>query len=299
MERRTLGRTGISVSVIAFGGAEIGYENASQTEVERILGTALDAGVNVIDTAECYGDSEEKIGLAMQGRRGEVALLTKCGHAAGLDGDEWSTAMLAQSIDRSLQRLRTDHVDGIHLHSCGREVLERGDVIRVLEEARAAGKTRFIGYSGDGGDAAVAIRLGVFDTLQTSINLADQEAILMTVPRAVEQQMGVLAKRSLANAAWKYSERPVNAYHVEYWTRLRRIDYPFLRNGDVQAGVATALRFTLAVPGVAAAIVGSKSADRFRQNVAMVDPARLAEEEYDAIRRTWMERSAPSWVGQV
>jgi aryl-alcohol dehydrogenase-like predicted oxidoreductase len=299
VERRILGRTKLETSVLAFGAAEIGYENASQQCVDRLVGAALDSGVNVIDTGECYGDSEEKIGAAVSHRRREVFLFTKCGHASGLEAEDWTPKLIRNSIDRSLRRLRTDSVDLLQLHSCSADVLNEGDVIRALQDARAAGKTRFIGYSGDGADAVAAIGTGAFDTFQTSINLADQEAITATVPLAVERSMGVLAKRSLANAVWKYDERPANPYYQEYWDRLKRIDYLFLRACSLAESLATALRFTLSVPGVSTAIVGSKSEERFRQNLTFLSPSTLPNEQFECIRRIWAERASPAWVGQV
>src|SRR5215207_9013798 len=74
MERRRLGKTDMNVSVLGFGGSEIGYQRVSRRTVERLLGTALDAGLNVIDTAECYENSEELIGRAVGGRRAEYHL---------------------------------------------------------------------------------------------------------------------------------------------------------------------------------------------------------------------------------
>ncbi len=125
-----------------FGGTTV-------TEVDRLLGQALDAGINVIDTAECYGQGEELIGQAVGHRRSEYYLFTKCGHASGFDLPDWSPRLLEQSIERSLQRLKTDHLDLIQLHSCSEDTLRQGEVIEVLQQARAAGKTRYIGYSGD------------------------------------------------------------------------------------------------------------------------------------------------------
>ena len=182
MERRTLGRTGMDVSLLGFGGAEIGYGQAAQATVDRLLGEALDAGLNVIDTAECYLTSEALIGHAVAHRRREVYLLTKCGHASGLPWPDWDPRLLTPSIERSLQRLRTDAVDVVQLHSCAADVLCQGDVIDVLQRAREAGKTRYLGYSGDGEAARYAIACGAFDTLQTSLNIADQEAIESTLP---------------------------------------------------------------------------------------------------------------------
>src|SRR5262245_45505119 len=107
MERRRLGRTGLRVSVLGFGGSEIGYEGASQATVDRLLGSALDAGLNVIDTAECYDNSEELIGAALGARRGQCLIFTKCGHAGGWGRPDWRLKPLLSSIERSLKRLRT------------------------------------------------------------------------------------------------------------------------------------------------------------------------------------------------
>ena len=172
IERRILGRTGMEVGILGFGGSETGYAGTSPAEVAKILNSALDDGLNLIDTAACYGDGEEQIGRAVSGRRGDFFLMTKCGHAAGLPGADWDPEMLAKSIDRSLKRLRTDHIDVMQLHSCSRDVLRDGAVIEVLSRARDAGKIRFVGYSGDGMDALYAVESGFFDTLQISVSIA-------------------------------------------------------------------------------------------------------------------------------
>ena len=80
MEKRVFGKTGMNVSVLGFGGAEIGFEGASASTVKEILSAALDAGLNVIDTAECYAESEVQIGAAIGHRRKDFYLFTKCGH---------------------------------------------------------------------------------------------------------------------------------------------------------------------------------------------------------------------------
>jgi len=149
MEHRNLGRTGLRISVLGFGGSEIGFEKAPQSDVDRLLHSAIDAGLNVIDTAAFYPESEKKIGAAVGSRRGDFILLTKCGHPGNDDPQYWSPAALAQSIDQSLKDLQTDHVDLVQLHSCGESTLRKGEAIEVLRRAREAGKTRFIGYSGE------------------------------------------------------------------------------------------------------------------------------------------------------
>ncbi len=209
MEHRSFGKTGLKVSVLGFGGSEIGYQDASQKVTAKILGAALEAGINVIDTAECYQDSEALIGKTIGHRRDEFHLFTKCGHVtAALDHlgfHEWDPRLLTKSIDQSLKNLRTDHIDLLQLHSCSAERLRKGDVMRAIEAAKRAGKTRFVGYSGDSDDAVYAIETGAFDALQISVSIADQESIDRVLPLARKRDMGVIAKRPVANAIWLQS----------------------------------------------------------------------------------------------
>jgi aryl-alcohol dehydrogenase-like predicted oxidoreductase len=298
MERRRMGKTDMDVSVLGFGGSEIGYQRVSAKTVARLLGGALDAGLNVIDTAECYEDSEELIGKALGERRREVYLFSKCGHARAEARSDWRPGALLRSIERSLSRLATDHLDLIQLHSCGLEVLQRGDAITALESARSRGWTRYIGYSGDGEAARWAVESGRFDALQTSVSIADQEAIELTLPAARAAGLGVIAKRPLANVAWRYARKPAEAYYQEYWERLRKLDYPFLPGKD-DAAVKTALRFTLGVPGVHTAIVGTTKPDRWRQNAALLGDGRLPEAERERIRARWKAVASASWEGQI
>ncbi|HYS93992.1 MAG TPA: aldo/keto reductase [Candidatus Acidoferrales bacterium] len=298
MERRRLGSTDMQVSVLGFGGSEIGYQRVSGRTVARLLGRALDAGLNVVDTAECYENSEELIGKAVADRRRELYLFTKCGHGRSYGHADWRPASLLASIERSLRRLRTDTLDLAQLHSCSLEHLKKGDVMAALERARERGWTRYIGYSGDGEAARYAIECGRFDTLQTSVSIADQEALELTLPLAMERKMGVIAKRPIANVAWRYPRKPAEPYYQTYWTRLKALDYSFLRGPD-DAAVATALRFTLGRPGVHTAIVGTTKPDRWKENAALLTAGPLSRAETEGIRDRWREVAARSWVGQI
>jgi aryl-alcohol dehydrogenase-like predicted oxidoreductase len=300
MEKRRLGKTDMDVSVLGFGGAEIGFENASLDAVEKLLKSALDAGLNVIDTGECYRGSEELIGQAVSDRREDFYLFTKCGHPHGMESSaNWSQASLLQSIERSLRRLKTDRLDIVHLHSCSESELRKGEAITALQTARERGYTRYIGYSGDSRAAHFAVECGAFDALQTSISIADQEAIELIVPLAHKKQMGVIAKRPIANAAWKTGHKPIQGYHHEYWERLRKLNYEFLRNADLEKTIGIALRFTLSVPGVHTAIVGTKKPERWHENSKLLEAGPLSEAEFHAIRHRWEEYAPRIWIGQI
>jgi aryl-alcohol dehydrogenase-like predicted oxidoreductase len=299
MEKRQLGKTDMEVSVLGFGGSEIGYENADAEVVGQLLNSALDAGLNVIDTAECYQNSEELIGSAIGKRRNEFFLFSKVGHPRGVGSEDWSLASILESIERSLRRLQTDRLDLIQLHSCSEAVLKKGDAIAALQAARERGLVRYIGYSGDSQAARFAVESGVFDTLQTSINIADQEVIFRTLPLARERNMGVIAKRPIANAAWKTGHKPISSYHHEYWERLRKLNYDFLEQGTLDHSIAIALRFTLSVPGVHTAIVGTTKPDRFAENAKWLEAGLLTRDEFDAIRERWDDVAPKSWIGQT
>ena len=288
MEQHLFGKTDMQVSSLGFGSYKMSEKigRTSVGEVSQLLGQALDAGINVIDTAECYGQGEELIGKAIGHRRSEYYLFTKCGHASGIALPDWSPQLLEQSIDRSLQRLKTDHVDLVQLHSCSQETLRQGEVIEVLQQARSAGKTRYIGYSGDRRAAQYAVQCGAFDTLQISVNIADQESIDLTIPKAKEQGMGVLAKRSVANGAWSSRQEPTDPIDQLYWERLKTLNYDFLK-GDSTSIASIAQRFTMSVPGVDIVLIGTTNPDHLRCNISVLEEGPLPQAQYETIRRRW------------
>jgi aryl-alcohol dehydrogenase-like predicted oxidoreductase len=303
MEKRIMGKTGMEVSVLGFGGAEIGYEAQTDANVATLLGSALDAGLNVIDTAECYWakseetSSERLIGNAVSHRRSEYFLFTKVGHGHGLNLPDWSPELLEASIDRSLRRLQTDCIDLVQLHSCNEDTLKQGDVITSLQKAQQAGKIRFIGYSGENTAADYAVSCGAFDALQISINLFDQQSIDGCLKAAQKADMGVIVKRPIANTVWCWaSQAECPNCPLPYWHRLEQLDYDALKTGNP---IQTAMRFTLSVPGIHTMIVGTKNPNRWAENVNLLAAGPLSAEEYNSIRARWNERAAPDWSGQI
>src|SRR5215203_2676783 len=150
MDKRPFGSTGLTVSPLGFGGAPIGLLQTERDAAGKLLNLLLDQGVNLLDTAARYKDSETVIGEYVGHRRGEFVLVSKCGSSVPhVDGPEWSAELIEKTIDAALRRLRTDHVDVMLLHSCDKDVLERGEAVGALARAREAGKIRCAGYSGD------------------------------------------------------------------------------------------------------------------------------------------------------
>ncbi len=297
MEKRRLGQTDMEVSVLGVGGAEL--QRVSVAEGARILHSAIDIGINVIDTAACYGESETIIGRALGGLRDELFLFSKCGHAAGLPFADWDVRLLARSIERSLMRLQAEYLDLIQLHSCPVEVLQRGEVMLALQKVQQEGKVRYLGYSGDNEAASYAARMGIFDVVQCSVNIADQQEIDTLLPILQDQHTGGIAKRPLANVAWRqgFAQPPEDPYQYVYWKRLQALDYDFLRRG-LEDAVEVALRFTLSVPGIHIAIVGTTQAARWQQHATTVQHGSLPPTLYNAIRRRWQSTVLPHWNAQ-
>ena len=270
MQMTTLGRTGLKISRLGVGSAEIGLRMVDDARAAQVLNTALDEGINFVDTAACYGVSEELIGRTIAHRREEYVLATKCGHVTGgYAGEPWTAKTIRDSIDRSLVRLRSDHVDLVQLHSCEKAVLEKGEAIQALLDARQDGKTRYVGYSGDNEAAQWANESGTFDTLQTSFSLVDQRALTTVFPQAKAKGMGIIAKRPIANAAWgtPASDTPDPG---EYVLRAQVLAQMGPVPGAPGDPILLALGFALAHDEMDTVIVGTCNPDHMRANITRV-----------------------------
>ena len=286
METRRLGGTDMDVSWLGFGAARIATDTGSPAAAERLLNALLDSGVNYIDTAECYGESEETLGKYISHRRDEYWLTTKCGHVAGdITAPEWSAEAVTQSVDQSLRRLRTDYLDLVHIHTCESDVLRQGDVLRALQDAQQAGKTRYIGFSGDNEVALEAIGMGKFATLLTSFNVLDQRGLDEVLPAAEAAGMGIIAKRPIANAAFNRPASPYD-YADAYWQRAQHFTVP---DGAPVDGVALALRFCHSFDYIDTAIVGIDSLEQLASNIQQVAAGPLPPAALTSLREQFQE----------
>jgi predicted aldo/keto reductase-like oxidoreductase len=211
MQRRTLGRTGLDVSILGLGGFHL--LEISTADAQAILNRYLDAGGNYVETAPEYGhgESERKIGLAMAGRRSECVLATKC-HVRDRD-----TA--SRLIDQSLAHLRTDQVDILFMHHVQTmaeldRILADDGALQAAEAAREAGKTRFIGITNHGSPEVLieALKRYPFDAVMTSTNYYDRFNFPLIekelLPLALKEDVGIVGMKVVADGfLWRSAEQ--------------------------------------------------------------------------------------------
>jgi aryl-alcohol dehydrogenase-like predicted oxidoreductase len=309
MEYVSFGDTGLRVSRLGFGAAPIGYLGTEREQVAKVIDVLLDGGVNLIDTAACYPGSEEALGPILADRRDALVLITKAGHGQGEDQPDFKPATIRDSIDRSLQRLGTDRLDVVLLHSCDLETLQDGHALEALAQAKTDGKARFIGYSGDNEAAAWAAAHEAIDVIETSVSIADQHNIDHVLPICQQHGVGVLAKRPIANAAWKDLDQQQGLYQKYAETYTQRLsamnvtphELGYYGHADVE-WPEIALKFTLAIEGVHCAIVGTTSVTSAQANLAAELKNPLREQVVQRLRDAFAAAQAnagESWQGQT
>ena len=309
MPIRDFGRTGLKVSALGFGGAPIGHLKVEPRVVSEILSTLLDNGVNLIDTAASYFESEVLIGDAISHRRGEYTLVSKCGTRLDDIPEErpYSAGMVTKTIERSLRRLRTDHLDVMILHSCDLETLQNGDALAALRKAKDAGKIRFPAFSGDNETAAYAATLPEIAVIEISVSVPAQHNIDAVLPTTGRHNVGVIAKRSMFNGGWlPVAEQPAfyRGYIKTYMERFQQMQLNASDLGFDGPPAAVwpeiALRFTHSIPGVHTAIVGMTDVQQVRQNLQSIAKGPLLPKVVQTIREAF-KRNSPNgaWRGEI
>lgn len=259
MELRPLGSTGMLVSPVGLGtvklGRAVGLKHPTPAsipdddEARRLLHAARDLGVNVLDTAPAYGNSEERLGALLKGDRDRWIISTKGGEEfeGGVSRFDFTPAALLASAERSLRRLGTDHVDVFLLHSDGlvEAGLDESGVTPTLRAIKQRGMARAVGVSVKTLRGAVAC-VERFDVVMLTLSPVETDA-LPAVDLAQRRGVGVMVKKALASG------------HMD---RLARTLPSDAARADP---VGHALRFVLGTAGVSTAIVGTTSPDHLAQ----------------------------------
>lgn len=312
MNKRQLGRTGLLVSEISFGAVEIGLpygipvdgvvQKPDEREAHQLLNAALDMGINFIDTARAYGDSEEIIGRALTSRRQEYLLATKTMHFAdkGLTPAEQKNAVL-ESVEISLRMLQTDFIDVLQVHNLTRQVIDAGVVPETLEELRAAGKARFLGATVYGTDDPLAvIEDGRFDVIQVAYNMLDRRLEERVLPLAAEKGVAVTVRSVLLKGALtpRYQYLPDSLGELK--ALVGRLED--LTQSEAGSLPEAAFRYVLANPHVSSALVGTGKLHNLQRSAdyAAMGPLseRLIAEVRDVVVRNTNLVNPATWEFQ-
>jgi aryl-alcohol dehydrogenase-like predicted oxidoreductase len=306
MRYRRLGQTGLRVSVVGVGTWQFGGEWGkafSQDEVNRLLCRARDLGINLIDTAECYGDhlSEALIGRAILGDRGSWVLATKFGHRFHANferSQHYSAAEVQEQLEASLRALGTDYVDLYQFHSGSDEAFDRPELWEMLEEQVRLGKVRHVGLSVIPNDniyqVAKASEAGI-RTVQVVYNRLDQQPEELVLPSCIAQDLGVLARVPLASGLLTGKYRPGAEFtqpddvrslrdKAEIQERLARAAR--IAHTEVPRTVpmaAWALAWCLEHPAVTGVIPGCKTVEQLDLNARAADLEMVSPEHRLAV----------------
>ncbi len=289
MKYRRLGKTNLNVSVIGVGAWQFGGEwgkEFSQDEATQILTRAQELGINLIDTAECYGDhtSERLIGAAVKNQRDKWIIATKFGHrflGYMKRSDDRSPADVQKQLEDSLKALQSDYIDIYQLHSVRDNEFFNEALWKILFDAKRSGKIRHIGNSISSGldgapqvDASTRAQVEVLQVLYNRLDRRPEEKVL---PSAQKQDLGVLARVPLASGFLTGKYKPGTKFQEgdvrheqkpeEIEKKLREVER--IAREEAPKGVPMAhwaLAWCLRHPAVTAVIPGCKDVHQVESN---------------------------------
>lgn len=288
MKYRRLGKTDMDVSILGFGASPLGnvFDECSEKDAKETVHYAIDQGVNFFDVSPFYGLTlaEERLGKALEGKRKDIFLATKCGRY-GLQEFDFSKDRIFKSIDESLSRLKTDYVDLFQLHDI--EFVDKNQIIDeavpAIEEIKKSGKARYIGITGLPVRYLAQIAREVeLDTVLSwaHYNLLEDEINDELVPLSKEKGFGLMNAAPLMQRI--LSDAPLPEWHrsPDEVKAVQPILLEMCKNYGVQLS-DVALRYAMDHPDIATTIVGMNKLEIIQQNVKAVDfkiPGPLLEE---------------------
>jgi len=299
MKYRKLGSTGLAVSVVGVGTWQLSGEwgrRFTQPEVDQLLGRAHELGVNLVDTAECYGDhlAEALIGAAIGQRRDVWVIATKFGHRfhpeamqqdrwspVSVRSDHWTPDEVIAQLEASLRALGTDHIDLYQAHSGPDEVVDDDTLWEALHRQVARGTVRYLGLSLSGDDldqVRCAGQLGA-GVVQVGYNRLDRTAEEELFQACLEQELGVMAREPLANGYLSGKYRPGGGITAggggdpaEVQRKLELVEE--IRRTEVPEGMTMAqwaIAWCLQHPVVSCVVAGARSVEQVQSNAGAAD----------------------------
>lgn len=278
MNKRELGKTGIEVSEVAFGGAGIGMPYANQkkppeSETIELLRAAVEGGINFFDTARMYGKSEYLIGRAFRTIRSDVIISSKCNKFVNNSGKipEYDVLdkLIRQSLEESLQALQTDYIDLYMLHQASIEVLQNTSVTDIFSNLKKEGKVRAIGASTYlPGETEQCIDMGIWDVVQVPFNLLDQKQ-RKYFKKAEDAGVGVVARSVLFRGM--LSNKPVDFHPAlkQVKTHIHKYE-KLIKEGKMDLSTLAA-KFVLSYDTISSVLIGIDKMEYLNKAIDMAD----------------------------
>jgi aryl-alcohol dehydrogenase-like predicted oxidoreductase len=271
-----LGRTGLDVTRLGYGAAH--HRPMSDDEARAIHEAVVESGINFIDTADDYGNSEELIGRYLSGRRSELYLATKCGHRPDGAGHLWTRDNILRTLEESLRRLKTDYVDLMQLHNPTVAESEQGDLVDGLQEMKRQGKVRWIGASTVLPDLPTYLKWGVFDAFQIPYSALEREHEDW-ITKSAEAGVGIIIRGGVARG-----EPGVGTGREDRWTSFEKAGLEeLLEQGESRSSFL--LRYTLTHPHSNTIIVGTTNPGHVAENARTVLRGPLSPDTYAEVKR--------------
>ncbi|MDE0143705.1 MAG: aldo/keto reductase [Caldilineaceae bacterium] len=270
----TLGRTGLEVTRLGFGA---GHRRAmTDAEMNAQFNAVLDAGINFIDTANDYGNSEEMIGRYLRHRRDEFVLATKCG--CHPDGHIWSRENAFRGLHESLERLRVDCVDLMQLHNPTVAQCEQGELVQALQDMRAQGKVRWIGMSTTLPHLPTYLSWDVFDVYQIPYSALERDHEDW-LTKTAQAGAGNIIRGGVA-----LGKPGVGLGQSDRWQAFADAGLDELKQAG-ESDTSFVLRYTLTHPDVHTNIVGTTNPAHLAENAKATLAGPLSQDVYDEARK--------------
>lgn len=323
MQYRTLGKTGFEISEISLGTWQVGGrwgEPFNEQNAERIINTAIDGGVNFIDTADVYseGQSEAAVAKVVKSRSEKIYVATKCGRQIQPHTAEgYTPERLSGYVEESLQKMKLETIDLIQLHCPPTEVYRRPEIFEAFERLKEQGKIRHLGVSVERVDEALmAMQYPNVASIQIIFNMFRLKPSEQFFAKARENNCGIIARVPLASGLLSGKMDKQTTFGPEDHRTFNRQGEAFDK-GETFSGVdfdlgleaveelkrlfpgqeplaAWAIRWILMFPEISTVIPGASRPDQVSANIRAAELPALSKEQMEGVKRIYEQHIKPT-----